>query len=129
MSVHANDNNKKRRKTSSESWPVRSSSSSVSWLVGLGWRNLSNLLLNNFDGFGLNGWRIAEARQPVHVRFPAKPCNLALGIIAMRLLRRGKRRLAIQFAAQELQRLFVSERAERARLIAIPCQQLFCLSD
>src|ERR1700694_5875931 len=65
----------------------------------------------------------------MHIRFSPEPCDLTLGIVAMRLLRRRERRLPIQFAAQELQRLFVSQRRERARLCAIFCEKPFRLGN
>src|SRR2546427_11258498 len=48
---------------------------------------------------------IPEPTKPHHIRFPAKPRHLPLGIIAMRLLRRLYRLLARDFAGQELHRL------------------------
>src|SRR5260370_35335643 len=51
-------------------------------------RTLSDLLFDGCDAFRLDGWIIAESGQPMHIRFSAEPCNLALGIVPMRLLGR-----------------------------------------
>src|SRR5208282_3479103 len=55
--------------------------------------------------------------------------DLALGIVTMRLLRRGDCRLPIHFAAQKLHRLLVSQRRERAGFAAILCEKPFRLGD
>ena len=65
----------------------------------------------------------------MHIRLSPEPRDLALGIVTMRLLRRGERRLPIQFAAQELHRLLVSERRQWAGLVAILLEKPFCFGD
>src|ERR1700694_2468973 len=70
---------------------------------------LSDLLLDGCNALRLDICVIAESGQPMHIRFSAEPGDLALGIVTMRLLRRGERRLPIQFAAQKLHRLLVSQ--------------------
>src|SRR5208282_1461067 len=65
----------------------------------------------------------------MHVRLPPEPRDLTLGIVAMRLLRFRQSRLSIYFAAQTLHRLLVSERGERARMVAILCEKFFCFGD
>src|SRR5271169_682834 len=90
---------------------------------------LSNLRFYHCDAVRLNGRVVAKPAQPMHIWFPPEPCDLALGIIAMRLLRRHERSLPIQSAAQELHRLLISQRRERARLLAIFREKLFRLGD
>src|SRR3979411_63616 len=80
---------------------------------------LSDLLFDGCNAFRLDGCVIAESGQPMHIRFSPEPCDLALGIIAMRLLRRDERRLPVEFAAQKLHCLLVSQRRERACLCPI----------
>src|ERR1039458_5183922 len=92
-------------------------------------RTLSNLPFDVGNAFRLDGGVIAEPGQPMHIRFSPEPGDLALGIVAMRLLRRSERRFPIYFAAQKLHRLFVSQRRERARLSAIFFEKLFGLGD
>src|SRR6266446_7019021 len=104
-------------------------SSSKSEAPFRGWTPPSNFPFHGRNTFRLDIWIIAKPPQPMHIRFSPEPCDLALGIVAMRLLRRCQRRLAIQFAAQELHRLLVSQRRERARFRAIFCEQLFSLGD
>src|SRR3979490_3118235 len=120
MSEHAIDNSKNGRERPVAVAPLQSSDRS---------RTLSDLLFNGCNTFRLDICVVAEPGQPMHIRFSPEPCDLALGIVAMRLLRRDERRLAIQFAAQKLQRLFVSQRRERARLRAIFCEQSFRLGN
>src|SRR5271166_899126 len=71
-------------------------------------RTYSNVPFDDGDAFPLNGRLIAKTRQPMHTCLPTKPCDLALGVITMRLLCRRQRRLPIHFAAQELYCLLVS---------------------
>src|SRR6185312_7815250 len=54
-----------------------------------------------------------EPSEPMHLRFPAEPCELALGVIAVRLLRRPEGELEVDFAAQVLRSLLVAKRVER----------------
>src|SRR5580704_17040313 len=56
---------------------------------------------------------VAEAFQPHHIRFAAKPSHLALGVVAMSLLCRRDCLLAREFATQELCGLLVTQRLER----------------
>src|SRR5580658_3094878 len=92
-------------------------------------RPLSNLGFDNCHACRLNRRVIAKPGQPLHIRFSPKPCALALGIVTMCLLRRRQRRFSIRFATQELQRLLVSQRRERARLLAIFHKEPFRLGD
>src|SRR5712692_3198653 len=92
-------------------------------------RALSNLPFDGCNAFRLDGRVVAKSGQPMHIRFSPEPCDLALGIVTMRLLRRGERRLPIHFAAQQLHRLLVSERRERAGLFSVSCKKPFRLGD
>jgi len=91
------------------------------WLNGRDARfsTISNFSFDECDAFRLDGWVVAEPGQPMDIRLLAEPCDLALGIVTMRLLRRRERRLTIDFAAQKLERLLVAQRVERAGLVAI----------
>src|ERR1019366_3386634 len=112
MSEHANDNSKNGRQRP----PAVA-------------RTLSNLPFDGSNAFRLDGCVIAKPGQPMHIRFSPEPCDLALGIVTMRLLCRGERRLPIHFAAQKLHRLLVSQRRERSGLFAIFFEKPFRLGD
>src|SRR6266849_9105037 len=92
-------------------------------------RALSNLPFDGCNAFRLDGRVVTKSGQPMHIRFSPEPCDLALGIVTMCLLRRNERRLPIHFAAQELYRLLVSERRQRAGLFAVFCEKPFRLGD
>src|SRR5712692_9125307 len=92
-------------------------------------RALSNLPFDGCNAFRLDGRVVTKSGQPMHIRFSPEPCDLALGIVTMRLLRRNERRLPIHFAAQKLHRLLVSERRQRAGLFAVFCEKPFRLGD
>src|SRR5438094_9330281 len=57
---------------------------------------------------GLDGGIIAESVQPVHARLAPEPGHLALGVVAMRLLRRQHRQPMVNLAADKLHGLLVS---------------------
>src|SRR3954465_3559167 len=44
-------------------------------------------LLDQFNGYGLNGRRIPKIFQPMHIFKATKPCHLSLGVVTVRLLR------------------------------------------
>src|ERR1035437_5036639 len=92
-------------------------------------RRILDFPFDGCDALLLDGWVIAKPGQPMHIRLSPEPRDLALGIVTMRLLCRGERRLPIQFAAQELHRLLVSERCQRAGLVAILREKLFRFGD
>jgi len=62
---------------------------------------------------------IPEAAQPTYLRFAAEPRHLALGVIAVRLLRGLDGLLAREFATQELYCLLVTEGRQRPCIFAI----------
>src|SRR5208282_227580 len=94
-----------------------------------GFSTVSNLPFDGCNAFLLYRSVVAKPGEPMYIGFSPEPCELALGIVTMRLLRRAERRFPIQFAAQKLHRLRVSQRRERARLIAIFCEKPFRLGD
>src|SRR5208282_2340098 len=65
----------------------------------------------------------------MHIGLAPEPRDLALGVVAMCLLRRRQRRLPIYLAAQKLHRLLVPERRERTGLFAIFCKQPLRFAD
>src|SRR6202007_1374413 len=72
---------------------------------------------------------IPETMQPLHLRFAPKPCQLPLGVVAMRLLGRQQRLLTRKLSAPELPSMLVIKRCERPRGIAILFQQTLGLFD
>src|SRR5256885_3425878 len=77
------------------------------------------LKLQELYCLGLNRRIIAEAAEPMDGRFAAKPGYLSLGVVAMRLLNRLHRQLAVDFTTNKLQRLFVSQRCKGESGVAI----------
>src|SRR3954462_11520185 len=77
------------------------------------------LKLHELYCLGLNRRIIAEAAQPAHLRLAPEPSHLSLGVVAMRLLRRLHRQLAVDFTTNKLQRLFVSQRCKGESGVAI----------
>src|SRR2546423_14650382 len=77
------------------------------------------LNLHELYCLGLNGRIIAESTQPMHLGLAPEPGHLPLGVVAMRLLNRLHRQLAVDFTTNKLQRLFVSQRCKGESGVAI----------
>jgi hypothetical protein len=80
MSEHAIDNSKNGRE--------RPPADHATFELSNRSRTLSNFLFDGCNAFRLDGWVVAKPGQPMHIRFSTEPCDLALGIVTMRLLRR-----------------------------------------
>src|SRR4051812_25538861 len=68
----------------------------------------SGRCLNKIDCLLLDVGVIAEASEPMHIGFAAKPGHLALGVVAVRLLDGSNHLLARELAAKKLHRLPVA---------------------
>src|SRR5437879_12273736 len=64
-----------------------------------------------------------ESTHPSHVRFPPEPGHLAFGIVAMGLLSCLQCGFPIDFPSQKLDCLFIAQRSQRARRIAVFLQE------
>src|ERR1017187_8099205 len=86
---------------------------------------------NQFGSFPCHGGIVPKSCEPGDVGLAAKPCHLALGIVAMSLLRRRQRLLARKFSAQKLGCLLVAERIERcdALRLAVSLERRSCFLD
>src|SRR5438067_950982 len=62
---------------------------------------------------------VAESTHPSHLRFPPEPGHLAFGIVAMGLLSCLQCGFPIDFPSQKLDCLFIAQRSQRARRIAV----------
>lgn len=69
----------------------------------------------------------AAAFEPVHIRFAAKPCELAFGIIAVALLGLGHGLFPSEFVLQDSNGFGVAERREWATVSAVAGNQAFSL--
>src|ERR1700678_904316 len=87
-----------------------------SW--GLGFAALA-AGVNRRDTFLLNLLIVPEPAQPVHLRLAPEPGHLALGVIAMSLLRRHNGLLPAILPAKKLRGLLVAERSQGTSIRAI----------
>src|SRR5437762_8558813 len=62
---------------------------------------------------------IAESTHPNHLRLAAEPGHLAFGVVAMGLLSCLQCGFPIDFPSQKLDCLFVAQRTQRARSVAV----------
>src|SRR2546429_9725643 len=76
-------------------------------------------MLNELNGSLLDARFVPKAGEPRYVRLAAKPCHLALGIVAMSLLCGLNRGITINFSAESLNCLFISKRGKRAGRIPV----------
>src|SRR5438477_13095892 len=74
---------------------------------------------NEIEGLGLDIHIVAEAAQPMHGGLAPEPGHLALGVVAVSLLRRPDRQFAVNFAAEKLQRLLIAESVQSDGALAI----------
>ena len=81
-------------------------------LLGTAWGLSLHLDLGKRSGECL--WVVSKGVDPAHLRFSAKPGDLALGVVAVTLLSRGDGLRQSDFSAQECLSLAIAERIERA---------------
>ena len=62
---------------------------------------------------------VTESTHPSHLRFPPEPGHLAFGVVAMGLLSCLQCGFPIDFPSQKLDCLFIAQRSQRARRIAV----------
>ena len=62
---------------------------------------------------------VAKATHPNHSRLAAEPGHLPFGIVSMSLLSGLQRGRTINIASQQLYRLFIAQRTQRSRGIAV----------
>src|SRR5438105_4069984 len=88
-------------------------------LVATSQVKLGDLTSNEADALVLYLSIVAESTHPSHLRFPPEPGHLAFGIVAMGLLSCLQRGFPIDFPSQKLDCLFVAQRTQRARSVAV----------
>src|SRR2546421_10583616 len=66
---------------------------------------------------------VTESTHPDHLRLAAEPGHLAFGIVAMGLLSCLQCGFPIDFPSQKLDCLFIAQRSQRARRIAVFLQE------
>src|SRR5947207_13813874 len=62
---------------------------------------------------------VTESTHPNHLRLAAEPGHLAFGVVAMGLLSSLQCGFPIDFPSQKLDCLFVAQRTQRARSVAV----------
>src|SRR5437773_2175859 len=66
---------------------------------------------------------VTESTHPDHLRLAAEPGHLAFGVVAMGLLSCLQCGFPIDFPSQKLDCLFIAQRSQRARRIAVFLQE------
>src|SRR5579863_9962562 len=79
----------------------------------------SEALLDERDGLRGDGRIVTEAVEPVNVRFATEPGQLAFGVMAVRLARRGDGFGDSQFTVKHVTRLTITKRVEGALRLAV----------